>query len=271
MTYSEEELKSLQLNLLELFDEVTKILDSLDIPYVMLGGTALGARRHEGFIPWDDDVDIAIEEASILKLLASHSVFKEQGLFLQTIETEPESPYPYMKIRKDDTEFVESLSQHLDIHQGVFIDVFPFAPVPESQKLFLVNYYLFYILQHLIYAKLNVNFKDASKWKIALISVLKYLSWPVDNTTIHSVIRYLFRFRNSPKIGYYGFKKLWIYKNQFKNRKLVKFENRKFYQMDDIDTHLCQYFGDDYMDLPPELKRVNHAPVRLKLSSTNIR
>ena len=261
--YSNKELKNLQIELLMLFKNVVKILDDNNIRYVMLGGTALGARRHEGFIPWDDDIDIAIKRSDLDRLLQLTKTFANAGLFLQSSSTENEMPYPFIKVRKNDTKFIEHYTKHLNIHQGIFIDIFPFDNVYKSDLLFSLTHYRYKLLSALLFSKLHLKFGNRIK-NFALV-LLNLISWPISKNTIHKKLDSLYLKKNTGFIGFYGFKKLKIRNDQFDNGVKVVFENCFFYQMEDIDEHLSLYFGEDYMRLPTIEKRINHAPIELKI------
>jgi lipopolysaccharide cholinephosphotransferase len=260
--YSNIDLENLQKELFTLFNNVVKILDDNKISYIMLGGTALGARRHKGFIPWDDDIDIAIKRTDLEKLHNLSETFADLGLFLQSNRTDNEMPYPFIKVRKNDTKFIESYTKHLEIHQGIFIDLFPFDNVCKNDVLFNLNNYRYKLLSVLLSSKLSLKFENGRK-NLAL-RLVKPLSRLFGTKFIHARLDNLYKKRNTGFIGFYGFKRLKIRNDQFDNRHKVEFENSSFYQMDDIDGHLNLYFGHDYMSLPTREKRINHAPIELK-------
>ena len=78
--YDTKVLKDLQLSLSEMLSTITLILDKNQIPYCLIGGTALGAKRHNGFIPWDDDIDIGVLEEDIDKIISLQAEFKKKSL-----------------------------------------------------------------------------------------------------------------------------------------------------------------------------------------------
>lgn len=116
----------------DLLKEFIRICDVLKLNYFLICGSALGAVKYQGFIPWDDDIDVALvrEDYEVFvkeapKLLPAH-------LFLQNHDTEPRCPFIYSKLRNSDTAFIEKSAQHLPIHQGIYIDIFPLDGYPES-------------------------------------------------------------------------------------------------------------------------------------------
>lgn len=123
---------------LDLLHELDRVCRKYDIHYCADGGTLLGAVRHHGFIPWDDDLDIAMlrEEYEKLNRVAS-SEFRTP-YFWQTDETDPGSARGHAQLRNADTTCIlksehEKLS-HCTFNQGIFIDIFPFDTVTEDKE-----------------------------------------------------------------------------------------------------------------------------------------
>ena len=110
---------------------ITLILDKNQIPYCLIGGTALGAKRHNGFIPWDDDIDIGVLEEDIDKIISLQAEFKKKSLFVQHYKTEKSTPYYFTKVRLDNSVFEEKFIENLNIHKGIFVDIFPLRSVAE--------------------------------------------------------------------------------------------------------------------------------------------
>lgn len=133
--YNAEDLKKLQkveLSILLNFDEVCQLLG---LTYWLDGGSALGAIRHGGFIPWDDDVDVGMmrDDYDSFKEKAP-AILAKKGLFLQDIGTDQYTAFNYIKIRKDNTAFVEYCNRKSKMHKGIYIDVFPYDKIPKEQQ-----------------------------------------------------------------------------------------------------------------------------------------
>lgn len=105
--YYGEELKKVQECELEILAEVIKVCNENSIEYFVIGGTALGAVRHSGFIPWDDDIDIGMTRDDYERFLKIAPSKLKSDLFLQYYVTEPNSPTYFAKVRKNNTQFVE--------------------------------------------------------------------------------------------------------------------------------------------------------------------
>ena len=125
---------NLQKTELEILRAFVDICDRLHLRYYLVCGSALGAVKYGGFIPWDDDIDVALrrEEYEIFCREAPSLLPKEY--FLQTHKTDPAYPWISAKIRDSRTAYIEQASAHLDIHHGVFIDVFPLDGYPVEKR-----------------------------------------------------------------------------------------------------------------------------------------
>ncbi len=117
-----------------LLKELDRVCQELGIGYFVCGGTMLGYMRHKGFIPWDDDVDVAMLRADYDKFLAEAGPLLREKFFLQTRETDPNIPYLFSKLRIDDTEYVTKYNENRNFHKGLCLDIFPFDYVPNDLK-----------------------------------------------------------------------------------------------------------------------------------------
>ena len=118
-------IKDVQIVCLEILKEIDRICKQNGILYWMEGGSMLGAVRHHGFIPWDDDLDIAMFRDDYNRFLEIASKELKENYFLQTHQTDPEYPLFYAKVRKNNTFIDERSYQDLNIHKGIFVDIFP--------------------------------------------------------------------------------------------------------------------------------------------------
>ena len=111
--------------LLELLTELDRICRSHDIPYVLFAGTALGAVRHQGFIPWDDDLDIAMLRSDYHRFLQVAAAELGEKYYLQA-EFSDHWPMFFSKLRKNGTACMERfVPKDPRLHQGIYIDIFP--------------------------------------------------------------------------------------------------------------------------------------------------
>ena len=125
MQLTSEQLKSLQQTELEIFKAFTTVCEALGIRYYLLAGTLLGAVRHQGFIPWDDDIDVGILREDYERFLEQAGKLLPSHLFLQTYKTDRGYHQPFAKIRNSNTAFIEVSVKDNPMNHGVFIDIFP--------------------------------------------------------------------------------------------------------------------------------------------------
>lgn len=126
-----QELKACEIELLKAFLEVCR---KLNLRYYLVGGTLLGAVRHQGFIPWDDDIDLAMPREDYEVFLREGQKYLPEYYFLQSLYSEPAYHLNFAKIRDSRTTFVEYAVRNRNINHGVFIDVFPLDAYPEEEK-----------------------------------------------------------------------------------------------------------------------------------------
>ena len=129
------DLKQAQQLMLEGLVCFDKICKKHDLKYWLDSGTLLGAVRHKGFIPWDDDIDLSMPVEDYLKFKEIAQTELETGMFLQTKQTDPRFPFDYMKIRNDNATIVEfhEEGKTVDYHQGVFVDIFPMLTIRNTK------------------------------------------------------------------------------------------------------------------------------------------
>lgn len=116
----------------EILKEFIRVCDTLSLKYFLVCGTALGAVKYGGFIPWDDDVDVALPRSDYERFICEAPALLPENIFVQNYHTDPAFPKIFTKLRRSDTTYIEKASQKLPINHGVFIDVFPLDGYPED-------------------------------------------------------------------------------------------------------------------------------------------
>ena len=130
-------MNELQNALVDMLEQFLKICDLLGLKYYAANGTALGAVKYNGFIPWDDDVDFAMPRKDYDVFCEKASDYLPQNMFVQNYKTDKNFPLFYTKLRNSDTTFIENEVKHLDMNHGIYIDIFPLDDFPDkvaSQK-----------------------------------------------------------------------------------------------------------------------------------------
>ncbi|MBQ3527694.1 MAG: LicD family protein [Clostridia bacterium] len=117
-----------------LLGEFIKVCEKLGLRYYLVCGTALGAVKYKGFIPWDDDIDVALSREDYRVFCKKAQELLPEHVFLQTYETDPAFPAFYCKLRNSETAYIEKSVKGIPMNQGVYIDVFPLDGYPASKK-----------------------------------------------------------------------------------------------------------------------------------------
>lgn len=250
------DIKDLQKKQLEILKKLKKICTDKNIDYYLAYGTCLGAIRHNGFIPWDDDIDIIMKYSDLLTLLNNKDLLPSE-LFLQTKETDPEYGLPIARLRINDTTLIEEDQASNDIHHGVYIDIYPLYNCPKSSVGFF-----FLRLQALIF-RLFLYGQGAIK-KGRLVGTIS--SFLVKITPKYLKKYYINKFQRKvskiPESSHY----ITLYGNDFSIRYCkdffskpvdVLFEGELYPTPTDSHSYLKLMYG-DYMKLPPKDQRKHH-------------
>ena len=110
---------------LELLRQFLSVCDRLDLTYYLVCGSALGAAKYGGFIPWDDDIDVALPRVDYERFCREAPTLLPEWCFLQNYRSEPQYYRLGSKLRDSRTTYIEWMADRLSIHHGMFIDVFP--------------------------------------------------------------------------------------------------------------------------------------------------
>lgn len=133
--YLEQNLRACQLKQLSILEEIDRICKKHDLKYWLDGGSILGAVRHKGFIPWDDDIDIAMTLEDMKKFIQIAPSELPKELFLQTPQTDPQSKELIIKIRDLNSMYIEKGDNfNVDYQKGLFVDIFPFIDYPSIPR-----------------------------------------------------------------------------------------------------------------------------------------
>ena len=272
MYYSQDKLEKLQKDLIGILDYVKDICEKNKLQYLLIGGTALGARRHEGFIPWDDDIDIGLPRDDYEKLLIILRK-NEDNFVLQDENNEPNYFCPFAKVRKLGTVFKEKISLGLYKNNGIYIDIFPidflssrssFKTIFRICNIKLLNhalrfryckssYYEASLIKIIIHWALYLPFIFISRKQI-----LKLLKINMTSQNMN-IKKYAANLAGTNKI----LNEIMDYRTMFPVEK-IKFGENLYSCPRDIDQYLYNLYG-DFMKLPPKEKRRTHEPLEIKL------
>lgn len=267
------ELRDFQLVQLDIALAVKKICEDNNIDYFLLAGSALGAVRHGGFIPWDDDIDIGMLRHDYDRFLTCAASELPKNLTTQNWMEDPNLPLPFTKIRRDNSLFEEGNAVDMAGHKGIFIDIFPLDNTPENRLKRKLHSCLIWILKRVILVKSNLKLNNDSNLKRFINSGFKFIwgRYTNDKKYREALNKLMLFFANSDTLfatsigGSYRYDKETIKKSWVLSLKPIQFEGHTFNVPGDVDAYLNNLYG-DFMTLPPvEHQVLRHNVVRAEL------
>lgn len=256
-----QKIKVIELNILEAF---INICDKLSLRYYMMGGTMLGTVRHQGFIPWDDDIDVGM-------VRRDYEIFKEKAqellpeyYFLQNMDTDNEYPHNFMKIRDSRTTFVETSLSKLKINHGVFIDIFPLDYYPDSKLMRGIFDFRVKVMnlrmRNVVIIPDDARHSPVQEAVLSIVSKITCLRYP-NFKRMQKSREHLYKKENCGLYignfcGAWGKKEI-VPAEWYGEGCKAKFEGIEVMIPAEYDKWLTQVYG-NYMKLPPENKRVTH-------------
>lgn len=259
-------LRRLQLTQLEILKRIDGICRKHGISYSLFGGTLLGAVRHEGFIPWDDDLDICMSRSEYERFLRAWEEERPAGYILQNKDNTPAFTQSFTKIRKEHTCFLQYDWERGRYHTGIFIDIFPIDRTPTGRLGRLL--FQWDALTHQLFTREFVPPKGSTLQK-TVSRVLLTLITPRRREAYR--MRKLNRIKRNegqselPRAGIYTLDSIRrVLPNDFLDRFiLLRFEDSSFLCSAKWNEYLTATYG-DYMSLPPEDERTwTHHPIIL--------
>ena len=248
-----DKLHEVQLHILK---DVAQFCDENHITYCLSSGTLLGAVRHHGFIPWDDDVDIMMPRKDFEKFMEISDKLPEAYVCLSP-RLNPEYPLSAMKVKKRGTVMIEPSQAHLNIDQGVWIDIFPLDRVSNIDK-FPKRAYHYTVLDMVLLHKTRVCIQQKLRTRffcklLGVLGVRRLDKW-------RTRIMMKEEKTNGTKLvsltDPIGWKKLLFDETVYFPLQKIKFEDMLFYVPAKYDEWLTSAYG-DYMTPPPIEKRTS--------------
>ena len=257
-----KDIQDCELDMMIIFDEVCR---KYKLRYSLCAGTLIGAVRHQGFIPWDDDIDISMprpDYEKLIRLNRKRKLWPEHIRFASLEDGTLDAPF--IKLFDVRTKVKEKNFTQGDV-KCLWLDVFPADGLPESRFKTKLHYKVAFFLCKLNVASVVNKGYGTSKLKIIFKTVFfSPLAKLIGRQRIARMQRrwaLRYSYKKSPRCGMVT----WAYdgpdqalpKEEYENRVLMPFEDKEFYVMSGWDKNLTGIFG-DYMTLPPEEDRENH-------------
>lgn len=277
--YDDELLHKLQDVLLEIMDEFVRICEENKLQYFLVYGTAIGAVRHHGFIPWDDDMDVAMPREDFEKFIEICNADTTGKYEILNTNTDRRNCSSVTKFQKKNTTFIAEHAKYLKNNIGIAIDIFPFDEVVDSDEILQKQMQTARVWGRLLYlkgsGKPDIPYTGAKKVVAEAVcmfahGLLKIL--PISSVRMFDNIQKIStKYRGKDTTHLYCFvapvsvKHRWEKENVFPLKKEA-FCGREYYIPNNNHQMLSDIYG-DYMQLPPVEERVNHKPYKISFDA----
>ena len=278
MRYDEKDLMQLHTMLYQILAEIDRVCKKHNIPYFIQGGSAIGAFYNKGIVPWDDDVDVGMTRENYNRFLEVAP--KELGAeyFLEWFGTESNTPFYFAKVKRNNTLFVEHIWKDMDIHHGVFVDIFPYDRVPNNKTLEKLHRFSVKFWVNCFMGKQIWLWKHCGKCQIEALlpkswiscAAIRVVSSLLSRKAIYNkMCRVMGRYNNceTEYINIVRMPKDQIRRRYAENPVLMEFGGMMIPVPDNVEEYLRHHYPNLRPVLPVE-EQVNHAPYKLNFDTT---
>lgn len=249
-------LKDLHRVLVKIAVDIDRFCAEHEITYYLMGGTALGAMRHRGFIPWDDDFDIFMDRENYLKFLVACEEKLDTSIYYLQREDTEEWPLFFSKIRLNHTLYVEREEEMGKIHSGLYIDVMCLHNVFSNRFLRYLQFLAARFLSTMGLAKRGYETGSRAKRAALLLGAL------AARTPVKPILLRFTRIldgRKTELVGHFfgraPFKKTTFKREFLGTPRPVPFEDVTLPVPEKVEDYLACRFGPDYMQMPSQQTR----------------
>lgn len=254
---NQEELRKLQMELYDILQEFDRICRKLNLPYYLAYGTLLGAIRHQGFIPWDDDVDVWMARKDYKTFCRyCQKEVDDERFFFQDAKSDPHYYWTYAKLRKKNTVYIRAGQEHMKQRTGLCIDIIPIDNLHKNKWLASLSKKVCGKCKRLLWAHVGKKAAD-TRWKR-----IKYcLQAMLPKSLLHRVFLFfacLEKDDTDTDLAVYCLQYRAFKRADFKKEVYKPFEDREFPVPAGYDRVLKQIYK-QYLDYPAENKRYGSA------------
>ena len=278
MKYAKEDLQRLHEELYRTLAEIVRVCEVCHIPYFIQGGSAIGALYNKGIVPWDDDIDVGMTRENYERFLQEAPAHLSSDYFLEWFGTEENTPFYFAKVKRNNTLFVEEMWRHMDIHHGIFVDIFPYDRIPDNPLLERL---------HRLLAKLWINCfmaKEVWLWRycgkceideplpkswlgcLAIRAVVSVMSRKAIYTKMNRVLGRYNR-SNTERVNIVRMPKDQIARADIENTVDMEFGGMVVKAPRNIEVYLRHHYP-NLRPVLPEEEQINHAPYKLSFDTT---
>lgn len=267
---SPDELKQLQSIELELLIEFDRICRKHHITYSIDGGTLLGAVRHGGFIPWDDDADVILNRTEYQKFLSVvDQELNTDKFYLQDINRTSGYRWGYAKLRRSNTEFIRLNQEYMPYEQGIFLDIFVCDNVPDNYIARCICNFHSFIYRKIFYSEVGKHTSGGiNKLMYTMLNLIpekvlkkRYAKYVKSRNRKNTDMVKCLTFPACNRV--YGYKRNW-----YEDTVDMKFGDVTLRACRNYDEYLKFLYG-DYLELPPIEKRKVHPVSKLTFPKEN--
>ncbi len=270
-------LRRIQVALTGALKEFDRVCRELDIPYVVYGGTAIGAVRHQGFIPWDDDADVCLPRADYERFLREAPALLHEDYSLENLRTHPDYPSPFTNLGIVGTVFVPEFYRGLSYPRKLSLDIFPLDNMADDPRAYRAQSRATWLWGRLIILRATprpyVAFGGAKRAVVHAVSAVAHWGMRLLRITPqflqrrwegaarryeHQETRRMADFADMDPAAWSASR------DELFPARDVPFEDITVRLAKDADAILRRGYG-DYMQLPPEDHRKNHLPYQVSL------
>jgi len=275
------DIKKVQQQQLKILLEFDRICNKNNIKYQLFGGTLLGAIRHKGFIPWDDDIDVALKREDYDKFIKVSKKQLNSNYFLQTNQTDSDYIMQFAKIRKNNTVFVEESTSETDIHHGIYIDIFPLDNVLPNTLIGNLQQKSLYLLSLINLSRIKMHCLNANTFfrkytSLILHYFLKLVPKKITNS-LQTKIMTIFNNRHTEYLGHLSngarkrtYERFMMPTTFFEDSINAEFEDNFFPIPEAYDEVLTNIY-DNYMKMPPkDQRKPHHGVIEVKFNTKDI-
>ena len=254
-----EDFRKLQLTQMEIMDEIHRICVEHSITYYIIGGTALGAVRHGGFIPWDLDIDIAMKRADYDKFKEVCKTSLDSRYTYRDYTNTHNYPNPHALVCINNTVLVNKFDKFNKQTEnfGIYLDIFPLDNAPADEALKNKQAEKMVKLKKLRKNKIAMRYEKSFIKSLAKNLIKASLFW-ISLDKINQLNDDCMRTYNSQDTGYlcsmashYSYEKQYMPQEVYGTPQLIKFENREYFAPEKLDEYLTRIYK-NYMQLPPK-------------------